>query len=373
MLVYAPAVLPRSQTFVADQMRYLTAWDPCIIGRERSARPIDLGAAVSPLMPWSQPPAAELLRQRMTRRIPVLEEEVRRRKPALVHAHFLTGGFDVMRSIGTDQIPIVVTAHGFDATWAGRPPATLKPHRWLHGTLRRKLLRSPISLIAVSDFIRRALIKEGADPSRITVHYTGVDTDLFRPPAHPDRSGILFVGRLVQKKGVLDLLSSAALLRQRGIEPEIRIIGEGPERLQAERYAARLRLRVRFVGEQPRDVVIREMQRAAVLCNPSRAGKDDDREGFGMVLAEAQASGLPVVATRSGGMTEAVDEGSTGILVAEGDTEALAVSLERLLTDVSLHARMASAARTWVVERFDLRKQNELLQQIYQRAASGPK
>jgi glycosyltransferase involved in cell wall biosynthesis len=90
-----------------------------------------------------------------------------------------------------------------------------------------------------------------------------------------------------------------------------------------------------------------------------------------MVLAEAQATGLPVVATRSGGIVDAVDHGRTGILVPEGDLDALTRALERLVTDDHLRTRMGADGRTWVVERFDLARQTARLEALYDSIAAG--
>lgn len=295
-----------------------------------------------------------------------------RQPPDLVHAHFLTGGFDVARSLRPLPCPLVVTAHGFDATLFGSPWRTRRPEQWLHGLLRSRLLRQPIRFIAVSHFIRDQLIELGAPDERVVVHHTGVDTEYFTPPpGHPSRRGILFVGRLVPKKGVLDLLRAVARLRAEGIAVPVELIGDGPERAAIERLVARERLDVVLRGAQPRAVVLDAMQRAMVQCNPSRSSADGDREGFGMVLAEAQSTGLPVVATRCGGMVDAIDHGRTGLLVPEGDTTALAGALRACLTDLDLHRRLSAAGRPWVIEHFDLTRQTAVLEDRYDAWASG--
>jgi glycosyltransferase involved in cell wall biosynthesis len=84
-----------------------------------------------------------------------------------------------------------------------------------------------------------------------------------------------------------------------------------------------------------------------------------------MVLAEAQAAGLPVVASASGGMVDAVDDGWTGLLVPEADPVALANALRRCLNDDELRARLSASARPWVLERFDLARQTAVLEELY--------
>ncbi|MEX2293209.1 MAG: glycosyltransferase [Acidimicrobiales bacterium] len=368
VLVYVPRVLPLSLTFVADQARSLRRWHPELVGRERLPGGLVVDDLLAPEMRETSGPTSPIPRMmgQVTRRAPLLREVVARTHPELIHAHFLTGGFDVVATLPAPPCPLVVTAHGFDATWYGRPPRTLRPEQWLHGVLRRRLVRRPVHFVAVSHFIRDQLLRFGAPADRVVVHHTGVDTSYFTPPEPgAERRGILFVGRLVEKKGVFDLLEAVARLRADGIAPPVEIIGDGPVRADVERFVARERLDVRLRGAQPREEVRAAMQRAAVQCNPSRTAPNGDREGFGMVLAEAQATGLPVVASSSGGMVDAVDDGRTGLLVPEADPVAVSDALRRCLLEDGLHARLSAAARPWVVERFDLARQAAVLEDLY--------
>lgn len=374
VLVYSTGVLPYSQTFVADQARALRRWDPILVGRTRLRRGLDVADLVAAEMEdLPAPSRARSVRSRVTRRVPVLRSVAERVQPALIHAHFLTGGFDVTSTLRPLPCPVIVTAHGFDVTWAGSPPASLDPAHWLHGYLRRRLLREPVYFVAVSSFIRGELLRRGAPADRVIVHHTGVDTSYFKPGDATDGAtpsgAILFVGRLVEKKGVRDLLEAVARLRSHGLEVPVEVIGDGPERGSIERFARRERLDVRMRGIQPRGEVRSAMRRAALVCAPSKVSRGGDREGFGMVLAEAQATGTPVVATRSGGIVDAVDDGRTGILVDEGDTEELARALRACFTDDELRLRLADAARPWVRERFDLARQTSRLESIYRNVA----
>lgn len=368
VLVYVPRVLPLSLTFVADQARSLRRWHPELVGREHLAGGLAIDDLLAPEMRDRSGPPSPVPRVigRVTRRAPRLREAVARIHPDLIHAHFLTGGFDVVATLPALPCPVVVTAHGFDASWYGMPPTILRPEQWLHAMMRRRLVRRPVHFVAVSHFIRDQLLRFGAPAHRVVVHHTGVDTTYFTPPDRgSERRGILFVGRLVEKKGVLDLLEAVAQLRDEGIAPPVEIIGDGPLRADVERFVVRERLDVRLRGAQSREEVRAAMRRAAVQCNPSRTARNGDREGFGMVLAEAQATGLPVVASSSGGMVDAVDDGRTGFLVPEADPVAVSHALRRCLLDDGLHARLSAAARPWVLERFDLARQATVLEDLY--------
>jgi glycogen synthase len=107
------------------------------------------------------------------------------------------------------------------------------------------------------------------------------------------------------------------------------------------------------------------MARATVFCVPSVVATSGDAEGFGIVFIEAQAMGLPVVSTRSGGIPEAVEDGQTGLLVTEDDPQELAEAIIRLMQDERLWKRFSLAGRSRVLKHFDLTKQTQRLENIF--------
>ena len=225
----------------------------------------------------------------------------------------------------------------------------------------------------MSEFIAELLRDAGCDPAKIAVHYIGVDTERFRPPESDTRDrSVLFVGRLVTKKGVIHLIHAMARVQATMPEAELVIAGDGPLRPQLAEAAARLRVRARFLGTQTPEAVAELMRRAGVMCTPFVVARNGDAEGMGLTAIEAQASGLPVVASPSGGSPEGLVDGRTGFLVPGGDDEALAARLLKLLGDDDLRAQFGRAARAHVLENFDLRRQTRKLEEIYDevRAAS---
>jgi glycosyltransferase involved in cell wall biosynthesis len=109
------------------------------------------------------------------------------------------------------------------------------------------------------------------------------------------------------------------------------------------------------------------MRKAAILAAPSVSTASGRVEGLGMVLLEAAATGVPVVGSRSGGIPECVIEGRTGFLVPEGDAAALARRIGDLLDDGDMRQRMGGHARALVERRFDIRRQTEVLEDLYDR------
>ena len=209
-------------------------------------------------------------------------------------------------------------------------------------------------------------------PERTIVHSIGVDVERFKPPwPGSEEKMVLFVGRLVEKKGCASLIEAMAEVQQRSPAAELVVIGGGPLRADYEARAAALRVRCRFLGTQPTAAVREWMARAAVFCVPSVVAASGDAEGFGMVFIEAQAMGLPVVSTRSGGIPEAVKHGETGLLVTERDPRALAAAILALMENDELWQRYSVAGRTRVVDHFNLVRQTERLENVFEQLLAG--
>lgn len=194
------------------------------------------------------------------------------------------------------------------------------------------------------------------DGCPVLLTYHGVATDVAavrRPRPTPPR--ILAVGRLVEKKGHDVLIRAAALLRDRGIAFQVRIVGEGVEWARLQRLVHRLDLdgHVSFLGPLSPGEIETEYESATVFALASRQALNGDRDGLPNVVLEAMTREVPVVSTTAGGVAEAVDNDRTGLLVPPEDPDALALALERVLKLPGLAARMGRAARKAVRDRFD--------------------
>jgi glycosyltransferase involved in cell wall biosynthesis len=148
------------------------------------------------------------------------------------------------------------------------------------------------------------------------------------------------------------------------------IIGDGPLRGELERIATELKVSAEFLGVQGPDAVRGWMQRAWVLCNPSVTAANGDTEGLGMVFAEAQATGLPVVSTLHGGIPEVVRDGETGLLARERCAEELASHLERMLMDRAFWQACSERGKRWIREQFDIRRCTAGLEEVYDDAVA---
>jgi glycosyltransferase involved in cell wall biosynthesis len=160
----------------------------------------------------------------------------------------------------------------------------------------------------------------------------------------PEPGRLLFVGRLVDKKGVDVLLRALALLPD---PVHLVIVGDGPLRRDLDELATSLGVagRAEFLGKQTRQEVMAQFARAAVVVLPSQVGGGGDQDGVPVVLAEAIAAGVPVVASRLGGIAEHLADGTTAWLAAPGVPESLAGALKAALDDPA-HAAAVSGAAT---------------------------
>ncbi len=189
------------------------------------------------------------------------------------------------------------------------------------------------------------------------VIYHGLDANKYRRTRNPQpgRPVILGVGQLKERKGYEVLVEACALLKQRGLDFECRIVGEGQKRPALEQQIARLGLKdlVILCGALDQEEVIQQYEQAAVFTLPVVMAKDGDRDGIPNVLLEAMAMETPVVSTRHQAITELIDDEVNGLLVPPGDAPALADALQRILAEPALAGSLRRAGRQTVLENFD--------------------
>ena len=356
-----------SEPFIAGQAGCLQRYRPIFLGRLRFGAPPQRAPslALEDLAGrWRLPYAL----WQMLRCDPrPYERLLRGHRPALIHAHFGIEGVYALALAKRLDIPLVTMFHGFDATLATH--ALLASPAWAQYPLRRRrLAREGDLFLCASSFIRDRLLAQGFPSERTRTHYIGVDCAAIQPrdPAE-ERPIVLHVARLEAVKGTEYLLRAFATVAHRRSEAQLVIIGEGPLRRSLQALSATLRIeeRVRFLGAQPHAEVLAWMRRAAALVLPGVQTRTGRAEGLGLVLLEAAATGVPVIASRVGGMPEAVIDGRTGFLVAQRDAGALAERLGALLEDAALRRALGAQGRALVEERFDLCRQTAALESLY--------
>lgn len=360
--IFRSAVFNASERFIQDQAVALTRWRPLVVGLERKGEILPrLREAI--VAKGAGERVAFHLRGRGGR----IEAELRAARPALLHAHFGTDGLLILPLARALGVPLITSLRGYDVSRSDG--ALLKSGRpiWIRYALRQKRLqRGGALFLAVSDALRKQAVARGYPEARTITHHNGVDLDRFRPGEAPAEPGlILHVGRLVEKKGTKVLIEALA----RTASAKLAIIGDGPLRETLEQHARELGDRVRFLGKLPSDEVAQWMRRASVLAAPSLTAADGDAEGLPNVVVEAAASGLPVVGAIHSGIPEAVDDGVTGFLVPEGDSETLAARLSDLLGSEPLRREMGAAGRRLAERKFSRQMLTERLESIYDEVA----
>ena len=361
--IFRTALFNPTERFIQEQAASLTRWRPLLVGLERK------GEILPALKEGMILPAnvAERLAFSATGRGGRVEAKLRAARPRLIHAHFGTDGLKMLNLARALRLPLITHLRGYDVTRSRAALLASGRPGWSRYALQRgRLMDQGDLFLAVSDALRKQAVALGFPEKRTRTHYNGVDLDRFQPGKRPREQGtILHIGRLVEKKGTADLL--AALAGLAGVR--LIVIGEGPLRAQLQRQAGELGVKAQFLGAQDAGEVAEWLRRATLLVAPSVTAHDGDAEGLPNVVVEGAASGIPVVATRHSGIPEAVEDGVTGYLVKEGDRGALAARIGALLEDPDLRREIGFAARALAVERFDLARQAQRLEAIYDEVA----
>lgn len=294
----------------------------------------------------------------------------------LVHAQYGTLGLHALDALAllhrrAGRAPrLVVSFRGFDASRT--------PHH--RPGCYDELFRRADLLLPVSHDLRRSLLALGAPEGRTRVHHSGIDCTRFRPrPAPPvgrHRAGrveLVSISRHVEKKGLAFAIRAVASLAKEGHDVRYRIAGHGPLRPELEALVETLGAagHIELLGRCKHDQVVELLASADILLAPSVTARDRNREGIPNAIKEAFASGLPVVATRHGGIPELVEDGVSGLLVPERDAVALARAVEDLLSAPERRRAMGAAGRARVEKDFELGALNDRLEGLYRALVAG--
>jgi glycosyltransferase involved in cell wall biosynthesis len=221
-----------------------------------------------------------------------------------------------------------------------------------------------VRFMAISESTKRDLAKRGVKPEKIGVIECGLDHSLYKETDTPrDPKLVLYLGRLRKYKCVHLLIRAMAKVRESVSDVRLVIVGDGPHRPQLEDLARVLGLGgvVEFRGHVSSEEKVRLLRQAAVVANPS------PKEGWGLTVVEANACGVPVVASRSPGLVDSIRDGETGFLVEHGNVEQLAQGLVEVLVNKELRERLSKGAVRWA-SRFSwegcARRTAELMEQV---------
>ena len=246
--------------------------------------------------------------------------------------------------------PAVLTVHGGMSGW------------FVHRALSRWILPRLDHVIAVSADIAGQLRRLGVSEKRLSIISSGIHTNRYSPLGIEERARlraslgvptegqcIIAVGRLHPVKGFRYLLEAAPMLLRRFPRLRILVVGDGPEEARLRQLAAPFP-EVAFLGSQSGERVADLLRAADLFVLPSVV-LNGQSEGTPTSIMEAMAAGLAVVATRTGGIPQLVEEGRNGLLVPARDTNALGEALMRILDDPGRRAEMGNANREKVRDR----------------------
>jgi len=282
----------------------------------------------------------------------------------VAHCHFGQNGLVALalREIGLLKADRVLTTfHGRDV-YVDLPRFSAKA--------RRMLFENGDAFTVNSTYTAHNVVALGGRTQDIRELPVGLEVNKFEFQPRVRRSDepvrILTVGRLVEKKGIEYAIRAVAQLND-DLDVTYRIVGGGPLRQQLEQLVGQLGIAddVTFLGALPQEAVRKQYQWAHLFTLPSVTASDGDREGQGLVLQEAQACGLPVVATRHNGFPDGVKEGESAMLVPERDVEALADALRTVVRQESSWPAVGRAGRAFVEDNYDIEVLNDRLVDIY--------
>lgn len=282
----------------------------------------------------------------------ILADFLQRKNVHHLHNHFANSSCTVsMLTSGLTGIPFSFTLHG--------PAIFFEPKWW---RLDEKIARARF-VVCISHFSRSQamLFSDESCWDKLHIVHCGVPLEAYGGVTRKTfGKNVMFVGRLDAVKGVSLLLDAFAAVRSNHSDAKLTIIGDGPSRAALEAKAAGLGIAdaTSFLGYRSQGDVAMLLQEADILTLPSFA------EGVPVVLMEAMASRIPVIASRVAGVPELVEDGVSGFVVSPGDTEALTARLDALLSDAALCARMGEAGRTKVEEEFDIKREADRIAKI---------
>jgi glycogen synthase len=303
---------------------------------------------------------------------------------AAIIAPILAARADVVHvHLGED---LAVLPLGAAAARLHRLPLVLTVHTSLRHTLAVSDLRSALlkrlggpierwgehsaeAVLVITPRLYRLLLADGVDENRVHLIPPGVNSSLFEGTFEDPFSGVgkprvLFVGRLAAQKGVGTLIEAAGLLEHPSAQ--VLLVGDGPERKALERESERLGVadRLHFVGFFAHDRLPAVLAHADLLVLPSLY------EELGTVLLEAMQAALPIVASKTGGIPDVIEDGVNGILVPPGEPEALAHAINRLLAERNLARRLSEGAQERVKD-YDWGVLAERVLRVYQGVSAG--
>ncbi len=352
--------LPFSQTFVYEEIRQHTRYGVEVFCRHRE---------LAERFPFSPVHVGGPL-YGVTCRSSAFDARFRASRFSVVHAHFGLGAVYARPFARRHRLPLLVTFHGYDV------PLLSSPKRWLPQHLRYavqgpRVLRDMTLGLCASTELKLMLERLGVPSDRLRVHRLGIDLQQFVPGTRrSDRCEVVMIGRFVAKKGFEYGLAAYAEVAREESSLHLTLVGDGDRGPALRRLAASLGVadRVSFTGPLAPDRVAALLAESHILLAPSVVDRDGNRESGLIVAKEASACGTVPIGTMHGGIPDIIDDGSTGYLVPERDSAALADRLRRLVRDPALRDRLGVNAQEKMRREYDNVARVRALELLYDEA-----
>jgi colanic acid/amylovoran biosynthesis glycosyltransferase len=367
--------LSLTETFIYDYLCAFRSVRPVIVARRLAYPdafdpPPAASLFVSPPRRGSAAWAAAAVKRRLRGGEPHLEKILARERVRVMHAHFGPTACGLLELKCRTGLPLVTSFYGYDATMT----PVLAEYRDRY----ERLFELGDLFLVEGPAMKSKLEALGCPSSKLEIQRIGIRPEEYRFREREDPGDapmtLLQCGRMVPKKGYGTALGALAAARRHDERLRLRIIGDGPERPTLEKRIRELGLEeaVTLLGARPREVFIEELERAHLYLQSSIRANDGDSEGGApTALLEAQASGLPILATRHDDIPQVVREGHSALLSDEGDVGGLAANITRLAAEPARWGSMGRAGRAHIEARHDVRELAADLEIMYASVARG--
>lgn len=288
---------------------------------------------------------------------------IKKIQPDVVLCHFGYTALRILPIVKALNLPLVVHFHGLDLSSSLR-------NKWYRWSLKSSF-RHFVSIVVVGQHQYEWITRQGVNEANVALIPCGVPTHEFLPRYKTDvpheQIQFIAVSRLTEKKGLEYTIAAFRKIKDNLPGSRLIIVGDGPLRGKLEALVASLTLQnsVEFVGSALPEKVRNLLCDSDIFVQHSVIASSGDMEGSPVAIAEASASGLPVVTTRgSGGTEDLIMNGRSGFLVKQRDTIAMADAMLKLANDPSMRAMMGKAGREHMIEHFDTKKQVQKLEMV---------
>lgn len=305
---------------------------------------------------------------------PFLVNQAKNHNAQILHSHFGNQGWQNLVSARQAKLKHIVTFYGFDVNYL--------PKQYSFWLKRYQTLFQEVDyILCEGSHMSQCIIKMGCPENKVKVHHLGVsvDTILFQPRqwdySQPLR--VLIAASFVEKKGIPYALEALAILQQQNSIPlQITLIGDARQEKRQqqekqkimqtiERY--NLQSNIKLMGYQPYSIFLEEAYQHHIFLSPSVTSSDGDTEGGAPVsIIEMVASGMPIISTRHCDIPEVIQDGKTGLLADERDTDGLVKNLQWLVDHPQKWAEMLQAGRKYIEEEYNVKTQGQRLAELYQ-------